>query len=160
MNARPQRPFLHLPPRGGGRHMQTCLHVSGEGVVSQNPFCRRRFKSIVLELNTEQESYEETPSPDRSATALRSTSPTRGEVKSLRRSTCDCPARKRWRERGAAVFQVHRVGIPSAAVDSLRLALGIGDRRLHVGAAGAVAREHIEQQEVGDGGGRLFADRA
>ena len=63
--------------------MQACLHVSGEGVSSQNlffkiPFCVRRFKSIEL---SKWELCEETPSPDRSADALRSTSPTRGEVK-------------------------------------------------------------------------------
>src|ERR1700731_4692266 len=51
--------FLHLPPRGGGRHMRACLHVSGEGGASQKSFfnilfCLHRFIGVALKLPAEQ----------------------------------------------------------------------------------------------------------
>jgi hypothetical protein len=78
--------------------MQACLHVSGEGISSQNFFFKILFLSAPIQVYSPSnqtlskwELCEETPSPDRSATALRSTSPTRGEVKIPPRSTCDHP---------------------------------------------------------------------
>src|SRR5580704_14204364 len=49
------RSCRYLPPCGGGRPMQACLHGSGEGVSSHKSlFCLRRSKSIALKLKTEQ----------------------------------------------------------------------------------------------------------
>src|SRR5450759_1416122 len=47
-----------------------------------------------------------------------------------------------------------------STIDALQLPLGNRDRALGVLAAGAVVRNHVDHQEVGDRGRRLLAGRA
>src|SRR5258708_7832463 len=67
----------------------------------------------------------------------------------------------------SAISSIGRAALLSAArpivvlaIDALQLALALRNRGLGILGAGAVVGEHVDHQEVGDRGRRLFAGRA